>query len=162
MDSCFWYNVDWRNDRSDGAWGDLLLVSLVVVSCFLTYIRICADIRRLHDLGVSGYMYWAVVLLFSASAMLAMTLSWITVPMSLILFAVMSGIVFLIFAFMRGTQGPNKYGPDPTGPISSKSGDLAGLAQKTKRLKELGVMKSSGRITESEYAIRRAQILNGD
>ena len=141
-----------------GLWGT---GALVVVPCFLWYVRICADIKRLHDFGLSGRTYLAFCFFLATSAILAITLNWITVPVLLILFGVMAGILFLIFTFLRGTHGPNEYGPDPTGQIGSKSGDLASLAQRTKQLKELGAMKTSGRITESEYEVRRAQILNG-
>lgn len=144
-----------------GGPGLLGTLSLVVAPCFLWYVRICADIKRVHDFGLSGRGYLAFCFVLAVSAVLALILDWITVPVILILLGVMGGILFFVFVFIRGTHGPNNYGPDPIGQIGSKSGDLATLAQRTKMLKELGAMKASGRITESEYEVRRARILNG-
>lgn len=154
------------------------IVSWVLIPFYLEFVRICGRIRRFHDLGQSGLRFFAFEfgqIVFSVALISLVitlkgswTLDWIvtefrTVPWWLILLGVILVILNLIvFVFLGGTRGPNKYGPDPTGQFSSKTGDLAGLSQRTKQLQELVAMKAAGHISESEYEERRARVLRGE
>lgn len=154
----------------------LMIIFWIAFPSFLVFVRMCADIKRFHDLGQSGLRYFAFrvgeVAFFAAISALVITLNgswtldWIVAGEPLwSLFALVCtyGLDLVVFVLLDGTQGPNKYGPDPKGRTrgASKTGELASLAQTTKRLKELGAMKASGMISESEYEARRAQILGG-
>ena len=61
----------------------------ILLMVLLTWISICLGIKRLHDIGWSG---WWIILMF--------------VPFVNI-------VISLILLFKRGTFGENKYGPDP-------------------------------------------------
>ena len=50
---------------------------------------ICVQVRRLHDIGKSGWFYW------------------------IILIPIVGGIVLLVWNCKKGTEGENDYGSDP-------------------------------------------------
>lgn len=157
----------------------LMLLTWIILPFGLIFMRMCADVKRFHDMGQSGLRYLAFcagqVICFATTFVLVITLKgswtldWIleefrATPLWLNVLYVIFGILnFVVLGCVDGTHGPNKYGPDPKGRArgASKTGELANLAQTTKRLKELGAMKASGMISESEYEARRAQILGG-
>ena len=66
--------------------------SLVSLGLFLPSLAV--SIRRLHDLDRSG---WWILLSF---------------------FPLVGGIILLVWYCMRGTIGPNRFGPDPLGGIA--------------------------------------------
>ncbi len=59
---------------------------------------VAVTIRRLHDREVSGWWYLAYLLT-----------SWIP------LFGSITTLVLIVFLFLDGTPGSNRYGPDPKG-----------------------------------------------
>jgi uncharacterized membrane protein YhaH (DUF805 family) len=67
------------------------LAVLAVLGLFIPQLSV--GVRRLHDLNRSGWWLW----------------------LSLIPFV--GGIVLLVWNCMRGTDGNNRYGPDPLNPI---------------------------------------------
>ena len=57
---------------------------------------IAVTVRRLHDRDLSGWWYLAYI-----------------VASILPLISMVAWIVFLVFMFLDGTNGPNRFGPDP-------------------------------------------------
>jgi len=83
----------------------LLIIIPVYVWVALTGIAYTAvAIRRLHDLNLTGWLY-----------LVYMILSFVP----LLNFLVFIG--FLIVMALPGTQGANKYGEDPTNPVSTSA-----------------------------------------
>ncbi|MFQ5624186.1 MAG: DUF805 domain-containing protein [Paracoccaceae bacterium] len=66
-----------------------LMAAYLLVSIFLGIAGISAAVRRLHDKDRSGWWYWIML-----------------VP-------VVGVILLLVWFCQRGTQGPNRFGPDP-------------------------------------------------
>lgn len=62
---------------------------------------LAVSIRRLHDIGYTGWLLLAYYFVLFVGAMISMWLYWIIV------------IGFLVVMALPGTRGPNKYGPDP-------------------------------------------------
>lgn len=90
-----------------GAWALIALLGLFFVASIIPWIAL--QVRRLHDLGVSGWWYLAYVAAgqlldqvpdFGASLNSLLSLGWI------------------VWMFFPGTRGPNKYGDDPKDPVS--------------------------------------------
>jgi uncharacterized membrane protein YhaH (DUF805 family) len=88
--------------------------------------NIAVGVRRLHDTERSGWWllapfvpYLLTFLLFglavggrsSVAGMLAMVCMLATIGL---------GITLLVFMFLEGTKGPNKYGPDPKGQVDAQ------------------------------------------
>jgi uncharacterized membrane protein YhaH (DUF805 family) len=69
-------------------------VGLLELGMFLP--SLAMSIRRLHDLDRSGWWYF------------------------LVLIPIVGWIVLLIWYCTRGTEGPNRFGPDPLGTISAE------------------------------------------
>ena len=69
----------------------MIVYFLFILAIIVPYIAV--GVRRLHDKDMTG---WLMLLLI--------------VPFG--------GLVLLIFFCLEGTQGPNKYGPDPKGAIA--------------------------------------------
>ena len=60
-----------------------------IVTLGLLLPSICVQVRRLHDIGKSGWFYW------------------------IILIPIVGGIVLLVWNCKKGTEGENDYGSDP-------------------------------------------------
>lgn len=94
MSAYWWYMLDVAIIEAafgglTAATGGLLGFLFGVVSVFAGIISITLTIRRLHDIGRSGWF-----------------LLWL-------LFPVVGEIVVFIATLRRGDSGPNKYGPNP-------------------------------------------------
>ena len=89
-----------------------------IVFCLFAIIISFPIVKRLHDIKASGYFF----LLFPVITLLNLvfsdangqirfesleTMKYVLKGLSWFLF------VFILIAFKKGTQGPNKYGPDP-------------------------------------------------
>jgi uncharacterized membrane protein YhaH (DUF805 family) len=90
------------------AYGPLLL--LLMLATFVPNLAVA--VRRFHDQDKSG---WFVLLGFGPQM-----LSWIalaTGSVALIgaagLVGLLGGMIMLVFMFLEGTRGPNRFGPDP-------------------------------------------------
>ncbi|MFN3726761.1 MAG: DUF805 domain-containing protein [Allosphingosinicella sp.] len=85
-------NVDPTMFAEEFGTGGWILVGLLVLWSLFTLIpNIAVTIRRLHDQDKSG---WMILLAF--------------IPL-------VGGIILLVFMFLEGTRGPNRFGPDPKG-----------------------------------------------
>lgn len=60
---------------------------------------IALQVRRFHDRNMSGWWYLAVIILGMVPVI-----------------GRVSGIVITVISVMKGTEGPNKFGPDPLRP----------------------------------------------
>jgi uncharacterized membrane protein YhaH (DUF805 family) len=66
----------------------------VIIGLFLPGVAVL--VRRFHDLGLSGWLY-----------LLLLALSFIPAVGGV------AGIAILVICCIKGTEGPNKFGPDP-------------------------------------------------
>jgi len=97
--------------------------STVEIACL--WIATSAAIKRLHDLGLSGWWVPGSVLALFVWMLLASFVSYLTLGESV---AVIGSPEFMVYAaavmvwplaatvwmhFAKGTDGPNKYGPEP-------------------------------------------------
>ncbi len=83
---------------STGGWIVLGLIAIFFLGTVIPAITV--TVRRLHDRNLSGWWYLAFV-----AVSFVPILDWI------------SSIVLLVVMCLKGTDGDNKYGPDPlTGP----------------------------------------------
>jgi uncharacterized membrane protein YhaH (DUF805 family) len=100
----------------------LVLVFLVVLVPMIVS-SFAIGIKRLHDRDQSGW--WLVLFYIGPSAVSAIGQSsgsrMVSLVLSLASFAI-SIWAIVVLGFLRGTRGPNRYGPDPLG------GDTAGVA----------------------------------
>jgi uncharacterized membrane protein YhaH (DUF805 family) len=98
-----------------------VLVFLVVLVP-MTVSSFAIGIKRLHDRDQSGW--WIVLFYFGPAVASAIGRSSGSDGVSLALSLVSLGIsiwAIVVLGFLRGTRGPNRYGPDPLG------GDVAGI-----------------------------------
>ena len=104
----------------------VVLLGLFWLAMFIP--MLAAQIRRLHDINRSGWWlggFWLVYLLYMGLTFSALAGARTdgSVPnmgsvagagiLALIMFVY--SIVLLVFLCLRGTQGPNRFGPDPYG-----------------------------------------------
>jgi len=87
--------------------GRPILDTILTVVLFLPGIAV--GVRRLHDIGKSGWWLLLLVTIIAVSLALHWVFDW-SLP---ILFAV-AGIIVMIYWYVQpGTVGANKYGPNP-------------------------------------------------
>jgi uncharacterized membrane protein YhaH (DUF805 family) len=105
-----------------GAGGALVIYAVwMLISLALFIPNLAVTIRRLHDTDRTGHWVW--VFWGPYLAMLAMTLVGQNSPTSqgvLGLVCLVGAIVLLVLMFFEGTKGPNRYGQDPKGQVSSE------------------------------------------
>ena len=82
---------------SGGAIFLFVILAIVFVALFLPVLSV--TIRRMHDRDISGW--WYLLVLFGGN------IPYIGVVIS---------IGFLVLMALRGTDGPNRFGPDPLKP----------------------------------------------
>ena len=70
--------------------GGLLLVAAILI---LFFPQLSVTVRRLHDTDRSGWWWWISLIPF------------------------VGGIILLVWMCMRGTEGNNRYGPNPLNPV---------------------------------------------
>ena len=107
------------------AGGGMLVIMLLYMVYLLAVLvpSIAVAVRRLHDTNRTGWWVLAPLapyLVVIVAGMLAMSspdmagLAGILALVAMIaVFAL--GLTLLVFYFLEGTKGPNKYGPDPKG-----------------------------------------------
>lgn len=76
----------------------IMLVLYVLYALFMLIPSIAVVVRRLHDRNLSGWWYLGLILV-----------SWIP------LVGLVASVAFIVFMFLDGTPGPNRFGPDPKG-----------------------------------------------
>jgi uncharacterized membrane protein YhaH (DUF805 family) len=75
-----------------------ILMGLIGLWSLIIFIpNLAVTIRRLHDQDKSGWFYLLVFI------------------------PIIGGLVVLIFMFLEGTRGPNRFGEDPKGPDVSRT-----------------------------------------
>lgn len=89
------------SNRPDGV-SSLTIILLVIgglmwLAVFLPQLSV--QVRRFHDRNISGWWYLALVILS-------------VVPYV----GFIAGIAILVITLLRGTEGPNRFGPDPLRP----------------------------------------------
>ncbi|HEV2864980.1 MAG TPA: DUF805 domain-containing protein [Allosphingosinicella sp.] len=98
-----------------------LLYALVSLALFIPSLAV--TIRRLHDTDRSGWwvmLFWgpyllSIVLTFALAAGSSDPTTLGAVNLILGLMMLVGGIVLLVFLFLEGTRGPNRFGADPKG-----------------------------------------------
>lgn len=76
----------------------------ILLSFILAFCQFMIDVRRLHDLNKTGGLA-ILLLIYEFIFSVIITGSWVLMMPLL--------IARLLLIFMKGTAGPNKYGPDP-------------------------------------------------
>jgi uncharacterized membrane protein YhaH (DUF805 family) len=107
-------------------------VSLVIFLIFL-YPSAAVSIKRRHDKDNSGLDVWiyfgltAILLLIQALGLFMTTVDMggVIIPTPALPFTILQIIVgiygiylLVVLGFLKGTAGPNQYGPDPVGPAA--------------------------------------------
>jgi uncharacterized membrane protein YhaH (DUF805 family) len=100
-----------RTRNSASALGSL------IVAVLMAFPTIALGMKRRHDRDFSGYDvvgYVALTLLIQLSQAFGILSGELTFALSIIM--LIWGIcLFILLGFLRGTTGPNTYGPDPLG-----------------------------------------------
>lgn len=121
----FTFVVDWVLDTFVGRGaGPALALIVIGVPLFLLYLAVTAShtVRRLHDRGRSGHLAWLFIGVPWLTGVLALLLGSInaqSTPALLLLgVLVISTVGLAIWAIvecgcLRGTAGPNDFGPEP-------------------------------------------------
>jgi uncharacterized membrane protein YhaH (DUF805 family) len=94
--------------------GIVLVILLVFVPMIVSGIAV--GIKRLHDRDQSGW--WILLFYFGPAVASAIAHRSDTDAVALVLSLVSVGIsiwAIVVLGFLRGTPGPNRYGPDPLG-----------------------------------------------
>lgn len=98
----------------------LVLILLAPLGIFLFIASISATVRRLHDRNMSGWWYGGFFALNAAQGAVTGAEGTggggVGIVLSLLVFA--ASIAIFVLMLLRGTQGPNSYGPDPLNPHS--------------------------------------------
>jgi uncharacterized membrane protein YhaH (DUF805 family) len=104
-------------------------IAVLALSLVSSWINFALCVKRLHDRDRSGWwLVWQALVLVLAVVMVIVAIAMHTEQMSIwYALAGASGLAALIISiwlfveigFLRGTQGPNRFGPDPLG--SSRS-----------------------------------------
>jgi uncharacterized membrane protein YhaH (DUF805 family) len=76
----------------NGVYDGGVILGLTVIAFFFPLLSV--SVRRLHDIDRSGWWWW------------------------LSLIPLLGGLILLVRALRKGTEGPNTYGPDPLDPDS--------------------------------------------
>lgn len=96
--------VPWARVGS-GMW--LLLAALMILFLASLIPMIAVQVRRLHDLGVSGWWYLACIIAGNVVG---------EVPQGGTYISGLLNLGWLVWMFFPGTSGPNRYGDDPKDP----------------------------------------------
>lgn len=87
----------------EGSSSPLIVMALVgglfVLLLAAFWPAIAVQVRRFHDRNISGWWYLALFILSMVPYV-----------------GVIAGIAILVISVLRGTEGPNKFGPDPLRP----------------------------------------------
>lgn len=118
-------DLDTQHFEPTGVFG----IAVLALSLVSSWINFALCVKRLHDRDRSGWwLVWQALVLVLAVVMVIVAIAMHTEQMSIwYALAGASGLAALIISiwlfveigFLRGTQGPNRFGPDPLG--SSRS-----------------------------------------
>lgn len=133
-----------KTEKLDGGIG--IIVALIHTGHIVPQIALL--VRRLHDTDHSGWWSWLGLTGIGA-------------------------IVLLVFACLRGTVGPNRFGPSPYGEqataaygLGAPVGQLAMAAAQAPRdvldeLQRLAELRKAGTISDAEFEALKAKAMNG-
>ncbi|HYF07700.1 MAG TPA: DUF805 domain-containing protein [Acetobacteraceae bacterium] len=116
-----------------------------VISLLLIWPGLAGMVKRLHDRGRTGWwagIYWLVLIAFAVASGIgvaavalgteprdAMSLGALAIALALVVLGLTIWL-FIELGFLRGTMGPNAYGPDPLAPATPSVGyGYAGYGQ---------------------------------
>jgi uncharacterized membrane protein YhaH (DUF805 family) len=94
-------------------------VLMFAVGIGAIWIGLAVGAKRLHDLGKSA---WWLLLFYVVPGVLQGIGDRLDVPLAYVFYLPAFGIwlwALIELGFLRGTQGPNQYGPDPLQPASA-------------------------------------------
>ncbi|MGA9581422.1 MAG: DUF805 domain-containing protein [Allosphingosinicella sp.] len=94
--------------------GGIIGIVILLTWLFLLIPSIAVGVRRLHDIDRTGWWLMLGYGPYILSVVLAMVQS-VELAAILNIVSMIGFLVLLVFAFMPGTRGPNRYGPDPKG-----------------------------------------------
>lgn len=111
------------------AGGGMILVMLAYgIYCLAVFIpTIAVAVRRLHDTNRTGWWILAplapYLLMVVAGALAVSAPDMAAVAGIIVLVSILAvvglGLTLLVFYFLEGTQGPNKYGPSPKNQVEA-------------------------------------------
>lgn len=103
------------------------------LSALLTFLPMCSVlVRRLHDIGKSGWNYW-----------------WVLTGI---------GAFFLLYWLCKGGEADNAYGASVAG--TTKAADVSGMTDRFAEIERLGTMLERGLITSEEFAEQKKRLLS--
>lgn len=94
----------------------------VVIFGFIILIpSIAVTVRRFHDQDKTG---WLAALAYAPQLLywLALALGSVVLAGIFSLIGMIGGLIVVVFMFLEGTRGPNRFGPDPKGAIGTDHG----------------------------------------
>src|SRR6266446_3709262 len=119
--SSFPFSVSFRNAGSTPIATLLFYVAGTPIFVVSAWILAATTIKRLHDRNKSG---WWIVPFFIAPGLLDKLWNWIDDPtMALCVSAIGFGLnvwCFVEMICLKGTSGPNRFGPDPLAPRDTR------------------------------------------
>ena len=115
--------------------GEGALVLLVLFSLVILCLLLLGSVKRLHDHGYSGKWVLLLVALMIAGDQLEAwgVLPWIA-PHTDLVNLPLGLFTLVLFGCLRGTRGPNRFGPDPVRSASPESLDTDAQRQLKARL----------------------------
>lgn len=94
--------------------GGIIGIVIVLTWLLLLIPSLAVGVRRLHDIDRSGWWLMLGYGPYILSMVLAI-LQLVDIAAILNLVSLVGFLVLLVFAFLPGTRGPNRFGPDPKG-----------------------------------------------
>ena len=86
---------------------NMLFIFSIIIICITVYMCIIVDIKRLHDMNLSG---WTLLLVYFLQLMLLLVQHLVYIPF---LVLIVDLYFLIVFGFLDGIRGPNRYGEDP-------------------------------------------------
>jgi hypothetical protein len=100
--------------------------------------QVAVSVRRLHDIDTSGW--WLLIALTGVGL-----------------------LVLLIFDCIRGTEGPNRFGPDPL-PSETKPGSTGNArpvaSDAITEIERLARLKADGTLSDTEFQVMKHRVLS--
>ncbi len=119
----------WGVTVTEEAW--VIADTVLVGAYLLLYVLLCClTVRRLHDIGRSG---WWILFFF--------------VPL-------LGWFANLVLGFLASSEGSNRYGPHPYGQQNIESSDKT-----VELLERLAQLHRQGDLSDAEYAAEKARVL---
>jgi uncharacterized membrane protein YhaH (DUF805 family) len=86
----------------------------IIISLASIYFALAVYAKRWHDRDKSGWLSAVLIAVFVVAAILAMVAPGLDTVMAIV--ELLVAIWFIVeLGILKGTSGPNKYGPDPLG-----------------------------------------------